>query len=864
MLCFCFFRKVLLYVCLCYISNAIAQDHVYTQFTTAHGLSSSKVYDITQDNQGNLWFATDRGLTSYDGYEFKKYTKNHGLTDVVIYNFYNQSDGTILCSTLNKKLFYIDPKVDKFIPFDYNHVFDQVPTNTCINTIITDAHQNIFINFKKQSGYFQINKKGKVYNKLCDTNKTENLIIKNKYAYYTCESDNFKIPVDTTSFSNIQIKNRKKPAYHYGTLVSASASHLVFFENNDLYIKNAVNLTEKHLVFNEYIKSVGVFDNDHFWVASSYGGLKIYNYEGMLIHQYLVSKSVTKIFKDHEDGIWLSTLDSGVFYIKNSKLKSYATYSKIPHVVNLTKNDKEKLFIGHFNGKLYTRSSNQIKFLWESKLHRPVDISFHQGEKPQTLIGSFPYFLVHHQNKLDTISLCKVQNFINNPLIERIPDTISLTLHQKLKLKYGLNKKFSLKIQDIVNANNGYYLGAISGLYFYKNGKLHDLRNTHPLYSNRIEAIDYIGNRLMIASLGAGLIIKDKDSTYTIQTENGLNSNIVNKIYAENAKEIYLATNQGLNKISFTNNMDSYKVYSFSFDDGLPCNEINDIEILNDTIWIGTKHGLYTLPNTEIIKTNKNSYKNWLTIDKVSVPNKTIAATDEVFYLNHKQNSINLKFQATSFRNAKNTLYRYRLLGQEKAWNITKGREVRYDHIDPGSYTFELQTKGGNKDWNNESTYLHFNIDKPFWQTNIFYSIFVIVILGIGYCFFKYRILLYNNDIVREILRLILSKIKNDNQFIVIKESGIEIKLNTSEILFAKAAGNYLEINTLLKTYLIREKISEFEKKLPDQLEFMRIHRSYLIRIDKVDVKNHKFVQINNQKIPVSNTYKMNLNKIIL
>ena len=53
-----------------------------------------------------MWFATDRGLSRFDGYTFTNYDTSDGLTDMVVFKFFPQSNGQVWCTTLNEKLFY--------------------------------------------------------------------------------------------------------------------------------------------------------------------------------------------------------------------------------------------------------------------------------------------------------------------------------------------------------------------------------------------------------------------------------------------------------------------------------------------------------------------------------------------------------------------------------------------------------------------------------------------------------------------------------------------------------------------------------------------------------------------------------------
>ena len=47
------------------------QEPMYRQFSIDDGLPSQEVYSVMQDSTGLLYFVTDRGIASYNGYELK-------------------------------------------------------------------------------------------------------------------------------------------------------------------------------------------------------------------------------------------------------------------------------------------------------------------------------------------------------------------------------------------------------------------------------------------------------------------------------------------------------------------------------------------------------------------------------------------------------------------------------------------------------------------------------------------------------------------------------------------------------------------------------------------------------------------------
>ena len=59
--------------------NLQAQQNLYRHFTVEEGLPSLSIHQVTQDNLGYIWLATDKGIGQYDGYRFKNFTVQDGL-----------------------------------------------------------------------------------------------------------------------------------------------------------------------------------------------------------------------------------------------------------------------------------------------------------------------------------------------------------------------------------------------------------------------------------------------------------------------------------------------------------------------------------------------------------------------------------------------------------------------------------------------------------------------------------------------------------------------------------------------------------------------------------------------------------------
>ena len=93
---------------------------------------------------------------------------------------------------------------------------------------------------------------------------------------------------------------------------------------------------------------------------------------------------------------------------------------------------------------------------------------------------------------------------------------------------------------------------------------------------------------------------------------------------------------------------------------------------------------------------------------------------------------------------------------------------------------------------------------------------------------------------------------------VTVKVDGYFIDIELDQLLFAQSFGNYVKLHTTKRTYLASITTSEFEKCLPEK-NFMRIHKSYIVALDKIETTDKDFVVIKNERLPIGITYKREL-----
>lgn len=95
-----------------------------------------------------------------------------------------------------------------------------------------------------------------------------------------------------------------------------------------------------------------------------------------------------------------------------------------------------------------------------------------------------------------------------------------------------------------------------------------------------------------------------------------------------------------------------------------------------------------------------------------------------------------------------------------------------------------------------------------------------------------------------------------------IKTGYEQLKVFYEDILYLEAAGNYVTFALKDKKILSRSTFIEIINLLPTD-KFVRVHRSYMVSVNKIDKVERHQVTINNIKIPVSEAFRQDLTAVL-
>ena len=321
-------RYFVLAILLCLITRqnfVFGQEYIYKQYTTADGLPSSEVYHVFQDSKGNIWFATDNGVSRYNGYEFENFDVNNGLPSSSISEIYEDQKGRVWFIGISSQLSYYQN--DSIIQYKFNNLIYSNITKSYIylkKGFFVDSLDNLYIS-AKGAGLLRISAKGIVsrYNDFYTDSVTQVI-------HYVC--NNLKIPSTINNphftFNKVCINNKSEITvialsknqniypHHIFILNSTDSSFWYFAGNHAYFIEN--DKVKFHKTFSKNIIWAGQLKGNSLALCTIEGGLSIFNCNGdsLLPKQHLLDgKSVSSVLQDKSGGYWFSTMNNGVYSI---------------------------------------------------------------------------------------------------------------------------------------------------------------------------------------------------------------------------------------------------------------------------------------------------------------------------------------------------------------------------------------------------------------------------------------------------------------------------------------------------------------------------------------------------------------------
>jgi ligand-binding sensor domain-containing protein len=698
------------------------------------------VYDALQDREGFMWFATENGLSRFDGKDFKTFTTKDGLPDNEILKLFLDSKGRVWIMPFRPSLcYYYKGKI-------YNKNNDSVLSKVSLSAHAYDMAEDKSGNLVvvEQSAWHIILKSGIVKrnnNKINDlpievsavgVNKlgqAQLLVIVfpkggRKYGlfriFYPLEQK-FETIQEQPNWPEIS-RCLVTPEY---TIFSSRTYSRVFF-----YKDSSVVLSTK-IPFNTL--SISYIDKRKIAFNTATGIVFFDPQTKTLSDPILKDFSISSAFQDKENNLWLTTTVAGVLMIPSFQFRNYSFLEK-----NKASEISALFIIGD---TVYAGSWGKA---WKVNSNSLTSSCVLAGSPNAKVISIVPV-----DNKLYFAKSIFNQNAFNPEMNQ---DVYGLSIKSATVGKSGLLLaahraavlfKRSGESEDIwrgrttcaIEKDSGFYIGTLNGLFFKSyDGKIATLDKISPVFASRIVNLAIApDNVLWVTTKGNGIAAFDNNKLLHHFTEaDGLTSDNCNSVYLD-SNIVWLGTEKGLNRIELSRV--ERKITPFSMSDGLPSNVINAVSAKGNKVFVGTPAGLTYFEVDKISQTSASD----LQLTGIYIANKYWTYDSTNFSLPHKNNDIRFEFSGISFKSAGEMTYKYRLLGLQPEWRTTTEKQLSFPSLSSGRYTFQLKVvnKYGVESRLKEVSFV---IEKLFWQKAWFKIITALFLATVVWALFVYRI----------------------------------------------------------------------------------------------------------------------------
>jgi len=735
-------------------ATAQKMNFEFRHFDTHDGLPSSEVHDALADADNYMWFATDRGVIRYNGIEFEQIP----MEDKSVLKLYRDSKNRIWMASYPGKLYVYDPSTDRVTPYRFNNVIQGFPS-LIVADIYVAENDDIYLSCSAISNFraIKIDSSGKVEyldnirKSVLNTVEIEiNQISQDElFSFYrevfdtNFRSDSVTIHVplvlDLKKNGNRILRTTPLPILRGRKLHAEilKSGDVLFYTGNGI-IRFARDGSYKLTKIDGEVLSVVEQDDGSFWLGILNGGLLHYDADFKEHSSLLQGQTVTGIAKDYRGGMWVTTLTSGVFYVGDLSMHTveFAEQSEQKTVSVLAKDKYNNVWLGTRDGALFELQPDHGVRKYSLSLFELNGIDFDSSS--QNLLISGYQFRLTNLAAIHSYAIGGRKAFVVNGGTNTIESdwgylcasSSELFRYDFLSMKTRAVSSGLFRVDEIMSMpDHRVLLANLDGLWVLDSSGIHQYDSTSTVLTNRITSLAHIGNMIAFGTHASGIyLLKDKKLVQIDQSK-GLASNTVSKI-RKFGNSLWVATSKGLTQILVDlDNPERYHLRSLRISDGLVSDEINDVLVDSNRLYIGTNAGLSLYEHNDLIKVKKAvSYY----IGKIFLNGQAVSRSGPL-KIPGSNSQLRVVVDVLNYSHRTYSEIRYRF-GKNGEWQSSSHREIILSAIPYGSYPIEIQVKSSeDADWEDRLLTVSVINPPPFWKTSWFYFIAGILLTTISF-----------------------------------------------------------------------------------------------------------------------------------
>ncbi|MDQ6610535.1 MAG: ATP-binding protein [Bacteroidota bacterium] len=780
----------------------------YETLSTAQGLSQGMVFDLLQDKEGFIWVATKNGLNRYDGYGFEVFSNDpynpHTLSSNTIVKLFEDSKGRIWAGTEDAGLNIYDKKGGKF--YRIVHLTSD-PRSLSGNAIrsIEELPDGRMLVAADGAGFNIVELSNAFFEKDAAPHITRLALPGGEQVYGIGKDKTGRVWIGGMDRSVYQFDYLKNSftrlnggALYNNGFLTTDSSILI---NNNLFLSdgkevvplfNTNNIRTGNIIFRpreklwenhhrephfydvskwdpgkevqwnlqlpERLKIIYPFITDRsgiLWSGSVGYGLRKYSTARNKFKAMLPNYSVRWIVPVASDDIYAGDFAYGWRRLKSDSIEKNP-FIKIPSVTEI-----DNILITK-NGDYWIKSDSKGYFNYNpstGKLTPYPSINDYQGvgDKQPMLQDSkgniwFPG-LGGQFTRLNTVT-GKTDSFSINTEAARpvLPKAICTALFEDVSGIFWIGTQEGFAKVDFSNSKTT----APHVSWYYNNSNSRNSLNYNHVscfLDDPIQPSTY----LWICTKGGGLnrLNKNTGNFIHLTTKDGLPHDVVYGILADDARNIWGSTNNGIFCLLATATNDSSRrsIRNFTKVYGLQDDEFNTgayAKLPNGSLAFGGVNGLNIFNPKEVLNA---TFTPNVFITNILINNSPVMVGDESHILPHSieetksitlsylQDILTLEFSSLDFTAPVQNRYRYQLVGIDEGWvESATRRTATYVHLPSGKYSFKVQGSNSEGIWSDRMANLQIIVLPPWWRTWWAYGIYLLLLLLAVRAYFRYSV----------------------------------------------------------------------------------------------------------------------------
>ncbi|HEY1115412.1 MAG TPA: two-component regulator propeller domain-containing protein, partial [Chitinophagaceae bacterium] len=724
------------------------------------GFPPQQVYDLLVDRKGYLWIGHELGITRYDGLSYTLFSNPNeaslGMTDLVEDRF-----GRIWCHNFSSQIFYIENEQMHWLK-EYDYLKENQFPRMILkgDELVVSSNQGMFVcNIVTFKSRYLPSPHGRRY----QTNYLT--LLKDRIVAYNVGT--YGMPNECYVYETGKgVKQMKWDPVELGKIVPVGYWALQPHTYNDtIYVSGDPRGTLlKLMVHNDSLVAVGQVQVDDFVNSITKDGNRLwlhsrkasYSNTGQRIYNLNVSDVVTGPFGN----TWVGSVSQGLLMKKQTSdaIQVNVQGLEATDFVRSITLGATTILLGTQNGKLIVLDKKTQKTLYTHTLPfktSGIDIvKVLSGDTYLFNTSMAPYIIDARSRKVQPMDVKVLMKDVDVTDSVLLLGTLSGLIMHPSPLKPTASNWYEPMdtiLRSIDYIKEYYWLFTLkrgrcnavaydwpnrSILASFKDG-VYELssKGVRPLMvsGQRVYAssLKFARNKMFIATISNGLIIRDGDHISRVSINEGLSSNSIidTKVIGNH---LWLFQSDAIQVLDIDR-----KTILTEID--LPMvigSTMVDVVEVNDSAIITSREGVFKVPMKPVA--SPSSIQTYITY--ILANNKdTLRGKDAV--LTYNENDLQIYLSAPWYNTNQPVFFKYRLLGSgDDQWRITKENMVRFPSLMPGHYKFEAYAMHPSGKSSRNTAIFAFEVLKPWWE-QWWLRILVLLLLALGfYALYRYQV----------------------------------------------------------------------------------------------------------------------------